>query len=148
MATKNGYSDAEVEALQKTGEAVAAEPGDGYSDDEIASLLKESRASGWRRQLLRTKSRTAFRSTAEGFTPFGVSEPAVSGAIAIKNVIKQAVEQGTLDPVTAENFWSNYNADVPAKTRSERAEPGSRYRWAGLGDNRSCGAYWQGRVLA
>ena len=60
MATKNGYSDAEVEALQKTGEAVAVEPGDGYSDDEVASLLKEGKASGWRRQLLRTKSRPLF----------------------------------------------------------------------------------------
>ena len=54
-----------------------------------------------------------------------MSEPAVSGAIAIKNVIKQAVEQGTLDPVTAENFWSNYNADVQQRLVQKEQNPAS-----------------------
>ena len=123
MATKNGYSDAEVEALQKTGEAVPVEPKDGYSDDEVASLLKEGQASEVAPPTVADQIETAVRSTAEGFTPFGVSEPAVSGAIAIKNVIKQAVEQGTLDPVTAENFWSNYNADVQQRLVQKEQNP-------------------------
>ena len=66
---------------------------------------------------------TAARSTAEGLT-LGISEPVVSGGIALKNQIKQAMAEGSLDPLAIDNFVKNYEQDVQQRLIQKAQNPG------------------------
>ena len=84
------------------------------STDELAAVTPSTTAD---------QIETALRSTAEGATS-GFSEPVVSGGIAFKNQIKEALEQGSIDPISIENFLEEYRKDVEARRVQKVQNPG------------------------
>lgn len=123
MGTNKGYSDEEVEALVKSGKATAVEPKQGFSDEDVAALAAEGKAREVAPSTTADMVETGLRSTAEGLT-LGLSEPTVSGAIAVKNQIKQALDSGTLDPLSIDNFVKQYQQDAEQRMIQKAQNPG------------------------
>jgi hypothetical protein len=112
MANNSLLADPTEEELQAVAQqSLLADP----SIAEKASVAPESTTAD--------QIETALRSTAEGLT-IGVSEPVVSGGIAVKNQIKQAIESGSLDPLALENFLKQYQQDVEQRQIQKEQNPG------------------------
>jgi len=97
------------------------------SDEDIAAVTKPDLSlediAAVAPNTMGNQVETALRSTAEGLSA-GFSEPAVSGSIAIKNLIKDAVAKGSLDQITADNFWKSYDKDVQDRLIQKEQNPG------------------------
>lgn len=125
MAEDQGFSDEEMQKLLSSGKAQMATPApqdDSLSDEEIQAALASGKAKTYAPSNMDV-AETAVRGALSSAT-LGATEPVISGGIAAKDLIKQAIEQGSLDPLSIENFVKEYQQDVEARRIQQQAMPG------------------------
>lgn len=124
MADK-GFSDEEMQKLMAEGKATLAEqpqPDPGLSDEEMQAALGSGQASVYDPSAMDV-AETAVRGALSSAT-LGASEPVISGGVALKDAIKQAMAEGSLDPLSLTNLQKEYEQDVEARRIQQQAMPG------------------------